>query len=205
MNMENKTAVSSNFSHFFNIGQVVDLEIKDGGRDRFQSHLVGLKKDNYLLIEQPSYGAFSLLHSRIFNRQQLIVRTIDDKVTGKVIGFRSTLEYRLEKPERLLAISYPQSVEIIELRNKPRILIYEPCKVYLEDQESPLSGLITDYSLLGCRIEVEMEETKATDVDIKISIEFKDPLTREDSRKTATIKSMRKQGGLIQLGLAFEN
>lgn len=201
--MEQKKLVSEEFSGYFHIGQIMDIQTDDDSKDRFQSQLVGVKENSYLLIEQPNLTRYGSLRDKMISKQKLIIRTIDEKMSGDIIGFRTVVNFKLFEPERLLAITYPSSVEIIELRKESRAIVQEPCIVMDAGNEKKQEGVITDLSKGGCRIEIKGGEDLSFNVNDKVNLSFTHPISKEDNQKTATIRSCRKQSSNFILGLSF--
>lgn len=200
--MDQRTTVSADFSHYFNLGQMLDIQIDDISKERFQTYLVGLKEGSYLLVEQPSVAKYGVLREKLLSRQELIIRSIDERLTGEIMGFRSTINYKLEKPDRLLVISYPGKIEVTGLRKESRIVVHTPCKI-TDSARNELEANIVDFSSGGCQLEIHEENPSLKQGDV-VEVVFTHPVGGEENNQTCEIRAVRKKRKLISYGVSFD-
>ena len=204
--MDKKNITSAdNLTRYFTLGQLMDVEIDDIDKRRFQCRLVGMKEGGYLLVEQPSLTKFRHLKDAIFNRQNVIVRTICENTTGDCLGFRSMVQYKIEHPDRLLFLSYPHSMQVHELRNESRMLVSVPASIADAQGEKKLEGVLTDFSSGGCRIDLKGLDESPFEIDDQVTVEFNHPVNNEEINNKAAVRSARKVGSSMSIGVAFSN
>lgn len=187
----------------FTIGQVLDIEIQDVSKNRFQSVLIGLKNDRYLLAELPNPAKYGDLREKMFTEQELIVRTICEKTTGECLGFKSFIRAKQKLPEPLLFLAFPPRVEIRELRSEKRLLVSQPAFVIVESMNAHIYGMIMDLSGSGCRFEFDdTQKIKLQKKDV-FHISFTHPETAMKIDCKAAVCSLRYFQNLVSVGLAF--
>lgn len=186
------------------IGQMLDIEIPDTTRTRFQSALVGMKDGKYLVAELPSLTRHGNLRDQLLERQQLIVRTICEKTTGECLGFKAFIQAKLNKPDQLMFLTYPTSVQIHELREEKRMLVLLEAKLVCNQGERVIFGNISDLSAGGCRFEYEMGPEPPLNRDDPAEICFEHPETgRIENRNVRVCSARGNQQGMMVLGMAF--
>jgi len=133
----------------FPIGTPLQIQI-DGFRERFKTSLVGIVRDEYLILETPE-PTLSLEKQRQFTQgSEVVVRCISK---GTVWGFKSTLERVISTPTRLLVIGAPRTAENHSLRAHQRIECLLPGQLLNGKEEC--SGMVLDISEEGCLIAVQ--------------------------------------------------
>jgi len=204
--MEKKNLTSAdNLARYFTLGQLMDVEIDDIDKRRFQCRLVGMKEGGYLLVEQPSLTKFGHLKDALFNRQNVIIRTICENTTGDCLGFRSMVQYKIEHPDRLLFLTFPHSMQVHELRAESRILVSVPASITDSKGEKTFKGVLTDLSSGGCRIDLEGFDESPFEVDEQVTVEFKHPVNSEEIKNKATVRSAKKAGNLMSICVSYSN
>lgn len=186
------------------MGQLLDIEVQDTGKARFQGPLVGMKEGRYLVTELPSAARHGNLRELLHDDQELIVRTICERTTGECLGFKSFVVSRLNVPDSLLFISFPPSVQIHELRTEKRVLVSEPATVMLDMSMPAIIGTLTDLSASGCRFEFEFTDRYPLKRDDNVEIEFVHPETSRQLRSKATVRSVRNFNNLVSVGMSFD-
>lgn len=188
----------------FTLGQVLDIEVPDAGRTRFQSPLLGMREGKYLLTELPSLTRHGNLRDQLVDRQQIIIRTICEKTTGECLGFKSSIQARLKHPDQLLFLSFPMSVQVHELREEKRMMLLLDAKLVFNQGERIIFGLLTDLSSGGCRFEYEAGAEAPPQRDDVAEICFEHPETGRVENRAISVRSVRAHQNLLRLGLAFE-
>ena len=86
------------------------------------------------------------MNSNFTTTEEVIVRYLH---SGEVLGFRSRVLEQIERPFRLTFLSYPTTVERLNLRKSERVSCTLPATLNIGDKV--LSGIVTDLSSGGCR------------------------------------------------------
>lgn len=193
-----------NISRKFVIGQILDIEVPDANRSRFQSPLVGMKDGKYLVTELPSLTRHGNLREQLLEKQLLIVRTLCEKTTGECIGFKSYIQAKLNKPDQLMFLSFPGSVQIHELREEKRMLVQLDAKLVCNQGERVIFGVLTDLSSGGCRFEYDMGSETPLGRDDEAEVCFEHPESGRIENRNVRICSVRSNQGLTVLGMAFQ-
>jgi c-di-GMP-binding flagellar brake protein YcgR len=188
----------------FALGQILDIELQDTGKVRFQSPLLGMREGKYLVTDLPSITRHGSLRDRLLDEQELIVRTICERTTGECLGFKSHIYARLKSPDALLFISYPPAVQVHELRSETRLLVYQRATLMLDELGQAISGLLTDLSASGCRFEVEEAERWQVKREERVNIEFVHPENGGLITKSGMVRSVRNQNNFLSVGMAFD-
>lgn len=202
--MEKDLVAKDIISRKFTLGQVLDIEVPDANRTRFQSPLVGMKEGKYLVTELPSLTRHGNLRDHLTERQQIIIRTICEKTTGECLGFKSYIQAKLKQPDQLMFISFPASVQIHELRDEKRMLVLLDAKLVCNQGERVIFGLLTDLSSGGCRFEYEPGSEALPVRDERAEICFEHPESGRIENRPVRMCSIRSHQNLTRVGLAFD-
>lgn len=202
--MEKDLTSKDVISRKFALGQVLDIEIPDVSRTRFQSPLLGMREGKYLLTESPSLTRHGNLRDQLVERQQIIIRTICEKTTGECLGFRSYVQARLKQPDQLLFLSFPASVHIHELRDEKRMVLLQEATLVFNQGERIIFGMLTDLSAGGCRFEYEAGAESPPAREDRAEISFEHPETGRMENRAVRICSVRNHQPLLRLGMAFD-
>jgi c-di-GMP-binding flagellar brake protein YcgR len=114
----------------------------------FRGVLVGLEPGEYLLVKTaiPREFESAILPGIHFN--------ITYHSQGLDFGFTSTLIETIERPYRLTFLSYPATVDSIDVRSQSRICCYIPSSAFLNN--NTIKGIVTDISPNGCRFVIRL-------------------------------------------------
>jgi hypothetical protein len=168
-----------------------------GDELKTKATLVGLIPETYLIINVPAIPG---ILPRLKEGNTITVKYIYD---GNVFGFHScTLSYML-KPDIVLFISYPMSVENINLRKVQRLECLLPVSVTFVEME--FNGVILDISTEGCRIcfEYSSHESIYIDVGQIIKLSIKIPGITYDLALNGTIRNFKKDRRVVEIGVEF--
>lgn len=187
----------------FALGQILDIELQDAARTRFQGPLLGMREGKYLVTDLPSVARHGTLRDRLIDEQELIVRTICERTTGECLGFKSSIYARLKSPDPMLFISYPPEVQIHELRSETRLMVYQRATLMLAELGQSIIGLLTDLSASGCRFEVEGADRWQVKRDEQVQIEFIHPESGRVQTRAGLVRSVRNQNNFLSVGMAF--
>ena len=115
----------------------------EGIKDRLSSFLIGMMPNSYLIINTPVMTGIEYLLSE---GKGLVLRYMH---LGEVYGFHSTVLRSITNPSKITFLSYPQQIEKINLRKKPRISCFIPASLNHEKDE--LKGVIKNLSTEGIK------------------------------------------------------
>lgn len=187
----------------FALGQLLDIEIQDVGKTRFQSPLLGMREGKYLVTDPPSLTKHGNLREKLVEDQELIVRTICEKTTGECLGFKSHIMMRLNVPDQLLFITFPPHVVVHELRQEKRMLVFLEAQITCANGDN-IAGTVIDLSSCGCRLELENNERLQFKREDHLTIEFKHPEDGRRLKHKALVRSVRNVGNLLSVGMSFQ-
>ena len=202
--MEKEPVTKESIARKFALGQILDIEVQDVGKTRFQGTLLGMKEGRYLVTDLPSLTQHGNLRDRLLDDQELIVRTICEKTTGECLGFKSYIHARLKVPDQLLFITFPPDVRIHELRNEKRLLVSLSATAQIVGRPELIRSTLTDLSAGGCRFEFMATEKNLMQRDTRVQIEFKHPESGQALSKPGTVRSVRYINDLCSVGMAFD-
>ena len=132
---------------------VVDVE---GIGERLESRLVGSDGQNFLLIITPKSDSSEKLRDQYYLGRAVVGRFLD---SGRVHGFRSHVRQALSRPNRLLFLSYPTSIEKVDLRSNQRFAAL--CSALLQEGSEKHPGVLLDISRGGCCFRARIPEDSA--------------------------------------------
>ena len=170
----------------------------DGSDERFKSHLVGLEPGQFLMLAMPRLDRG---RSQLIEGLGLILRYV---YAGSVYGFRARLQGHIMNPFPLLFLSYPPSVETLNLRKKHRVTCRIPATAQLS--ETRLEGVILDISASGCRLSARPADAAALDpIQLGDEITLNFPLIGFEGDRTfvGRVRNISQSKEGIIIGLEF--
>lgn len=180
------------------LGCQVSIQI-EGMRGRLTSYLVGMLINSYLIIETPS---IALIGSLLPVGKSVVVRYL---YLGEVFGFHSTVLGYITSPFKVIFLSYPEAIEKISLRKKPRISCYIPASLSYRDLE--LQGIIENINSGGCKFTTQdVERPEAQQISIEDEIQLSFPLFGLEGIKEfhGIIRNKNCDSKRIELGVEFD-
>jgi hypothetical protein len=146
------------------------FQIKFEGLGTAQTNLIGMNAGKFLICERPP---ISDIWSKLYQKNHAIVRYI---FTGRIYSFSCTLLELIKNPYRLSILSYPETVEVINLREHERISCNINAEVTVGNRLH--EGIIANISWRGCSFEVERTDENLPQLrvneEILIAIHFKE-------------------------------
>jgi hypothetical protein len=124
------------------------LQIQFEGLGSSRSRLIGIDDGSFLIIQTP---AITEIWSKRYEKNHCIVRYL---FAGKVFAFRCTLLAVIKDPCRLSILSYPESVENINLRKHERTSCIIAAEVNIGGRT--YEGIVSDISIGGCSFEFNL-------------------------------------------------
>ena len=183
-----------------NIGFSCEVLIEiEGIRKRIKSRLIGIAPKSYLIVETPkSTGIRKLL----LNDTPVLIRYV---YSGKIYGFRSYIIGKVNVPRQITFLSYPESIEKINLRKHERLNCSIPATIGFNEVD--LRGVISDLSRSGCRFNLKMDENfSGNPFQIEDIVKLSFPLVgKEDDQKIdGVVKNMNYNNDAISFGIEFD-
>ncbi len=174
------------------------LQVQFEGLGSSRSRLVGMEPGNFLIILTPPIAN---LGSKLYQKNHGIVRYL---FSGRVYAFRSTLLSIIKERYRLSILTYPTSIENINLRKHERISSLIAAEMRVKGQLH--EGIISDISNGGCSFEFNKSDQRAFPElqvldEVVISM-----LLKETSNATvfnATVRSVRMDNENMMAGIQF--
>lgn len=149
------------------IGTKIALEFA-GLDERVGSILVGMSPESYLIL----YAQLSQGAKKKAKRKNVVTGRY--VFQGTVFGFKSQILDHIMYPASLLFLSFPPTVEVLELRREPRVPCLFPGRVNVGAVSA--GGLVTDMSPSGCRLEVKKSAATVDDSifspGLRVQLEF---------------------------------
>lgn len=180
------------------LGCQVSIQV-EGMKERLTSYLVGMLLNSYLIIKTPSIVGIGDLFP---TGGSVVVRYI---YLGEVFGFRSTVLGSTTLPFKIIFLSYPEAIEKINLRKKPRISCYIPASLSYRDLE--LKGIIENINSDGCKFTTQdAENPEAQLISIEGDIQLSFPLFGLEGIKEfhGIIRNKNCDSKRIELGIEFK-
>lgn len=133
------------------VGTRLSMDI-NGFERKLTSAVVGYSRGRFVLVNLPAVPENNRdhLYQSLYPENAVTVRYLHD---GSVAGFRCQVVKYVTFPYPLLFLSYPQRLEIFDLRKHKRAPCFSPVVLRRGDRES--FGILTDLSMGGCRICVD--------------------------------------------------
>jgi len=178
------------------LGIVLRIQLR-GMKDTWNSTLVGMARNRYLISEIPAIpGLWVKLHQV----NNIIVRYLHD---GKVYGFYSTLVGEMSEPFRLAFLSYPEDIEIVNLRQSQRAPCLIPALISMNGASH--QGAFTDISEGGCSFLFDQSNSSGAGVAVGEEILFSVRFIGSSEVKSikAIVKNIRLADKRTSIGTQF--
>ena len=120
--------------------------------------LAGMISDEYLMIR---VSAIPGILSRLQEDDLIAVRYV---YAGNVYGFNSTIVNYIQKPALIVFLTYPATVETVNLRNAQRVECLFPATV--KTDRGDYKAVIVDISQGGCRVCLDHSASESSSFDI---------------------------------------
>jgi c-di-GMP-binding flagellar brake protein YcgR len=147
------------------------LRVQFMGIGSSRSRLIGVDPGNYLIIQTPPLVDIA---SKRHEKNHVIVSYL---YYGRVYAFRCTLLLLVKEPYRFALLSYPESLENINLRKHERISCIIVAEVRAHNQS--YEGIVSDISMGGCSFEFNRSDQRGFPVlnvqeEIIVSLQLKE-------------------------------
>lgn len=178
-------------------GTMLQVQVK-GVKGKALSSLIGKEKGRYLIVHTPSIPGFL---SKLRKGNQVIIRYVHE---GIVFGFQCTLIHFIDAPFRISFLSYPESVQTLNLRSHKRISCFLPVSAKIGDVI--YEGVLLDLSMSGCGFHYltqELDDIRNIDKGESISFTLQLIGTPNELTIDATVRSIRLDTNKIVIGAQF--
>ncbi|TVM17347.1 hypothetical protein DPQ33_09190 [Oceanidesulfovibrio indonesiensis] len=170
----------------------------EGEKARFKSAYYGQKPEEFLIIQMPGIPG---IREKLLNGSGLVIRYF---VSGRVYGFKAHSMGHVVRPCPLIFLSYPHSVESLNLRQNERVNTFLDAQGTIDDVT--MQGVILDLSAGGCMLMVNRSTGVSwpnLDPGQIIHLEFALGKNEEPLRILSQTISARKDPERIRLGIKF--
>lgn len=164
-----------------------------------RSVFVGMEVDKYVILSLPRVADFQDL---LYPGNLAVVRYIS---AGKVYGFETKiLGLFYKKPVRALYLVYPPQVEILNLRQVPRVDCYLPARAACHQNE--IKGAVLDIGPHGLRFgstQCHEGQLAAIKVDDPVVVSCQLPGLAEAQDLPCVVRNINIGQPMTTIGLAF--
>lgn len=163
--------------------------------------LVGIISSEYLIIQVPAIPG---ILDKLSEGAPVTVRYV---YAGNVYGFASIIQAYTLKPTLLAYITYPDSVESINLRKTKRLQCLLPVELRIPGTNAlSFQGVVLDISAGGCRLNIEYNPGAPPVVDVGHGIEVRFQLigNSEEQVISGKIRNLKKGNDLAEIGMEFD-
>ena len=183
------------------IGTPVQIEI-EGIENRFNSVFIGSSQNDFLIFKTPASGHIFSIRTNTFAGQKMVIRFL---ASGTVYGFQAHLIEAVTSPEKLMFVSYPDTMASHNLRILKRVECFLPAKVALNQKEYP--GIVIDLSEMGCRLSANSGGADPLPADIigDITMRLLLPGLEQELNITGTPRNIERSGKIITVGMKFQD
>ncbi len=170
----------------------------EGEKARFKSSYYGQKPEEFLIIQMPGIPG---IREKLLNGSGLVIRYL---VGGRVYGFKAHSMGHVVRPCPLIFLSFPQSVESLNLRQSERVNTFLDAQGTIDDVT--MHGVILDLSAGGCMLLVNRTtgtSWPSLEPGQIIHLEFSLGKNEESITILSQTISARKDPDRIRLGIKF--
>jgi c-di-GMP-binding flagellar brake protein YcgR len=163
-----------------------------------RSTVIGTEKGVCLICSTPAIPG---LWAKLRDHDQVIVRYLHK---GAVYGFRCTLVELMNGPFGLMILSYPDNIELIELRKHDRIPCMIPASIKLNGVT--FKGLVRDLSMEGCGMALStISEDRLFELSLPIEVSLCLQILGSPINVSGKVVNVGKYHGKITLGSRFKD
>ena len=192
--MSSKKSINKSQRLFIELGTSLGLECGTTPGTAISSELIGMRVGSYLIVRlsrsSPDIGTPG-------SDEKLLVKYLG---SGEVFGFTTRVILRLDQPDRLLFLEYPETVNSFNVRAHERTECFLPVEVSLGG--ATFRGMVTNINFQGCLC--IMDNYSAPDPSEEEAIEVHFPLDSNTPLSLrGEIRSIGKKPSRISLGIRF--
>ncbi len=181
----------------------IQVQMQLEGLGQAKANFIGMADGEFLILKTPP---FQEIGSKLYQKNHVIIRYFH---AGSVYGFRCTLIGLIKEPCRISILSYPETIECLNLRKHERIDCLVKGTIHLAGvSEESFRGIVYDISLGGCGLKLKQEESQECP-KIEIggkAVLFLEVRGREEPMAfQSVIRRVQQDREVILLGLEFEH
>lgn len=182
------------------VGAKALVELQGVG-GRFNSQILGWEPGKFVILKLPANHE---LLQNLYVNKAIVVRYIH--CGGQVRGFKSAVQGIVYAPHRVLFLSFPASIETIELRKGTRVDCTIPAT--LEVSDASFKALLINISNGGCKVSLGRGQDGlqlSTLVGSEVNCSFKLLESPETMRLNGVIKKMSTSNEIVRCGIQFSD
>jgi hypothetical protein len=164
-----------------------------------KSKLIGIEKDEFLIIKAPEKSSNS--GHDLSQVDELVIKSL---YRGTIYAFRSKVLNIVTSPQKLVFIEYPQRIEHHELRKHKRYKCNMPA---IADMDGFNDGVIKNISRGGCLCSVDLPDAGeiplAQFLSRLLPIKCKFPGSEDEMQFVGEIRNTRKNNQSVGVGVQF--
>jgi c-di-GMP-binding flagellar brake protein YcgR len=122
------------------------LQVQVEGQGMAHSRLIGVDPGQFLIVKTPPIAEIA---TQLYEKNHIVVRYFS---SGWVHAFRCTLLSMIKEPTRLSILSYPESIEKINIRKHDRVDCNIPAEAMIGS--SRYGGIIGNISAGGLSLSI---------------------------------------------------
>ncbi len=178
------------------LGNELNMQI-EGMEEKFKSVLIGIEAPNYLIVRMQIPSRF---RNQIDEGTSFLVRYV---YLGNLYGFKSKSMGSIESPYKLTFLSYPDTIESLDIRKAQRVSCFIPAVLKLDKTE--YRGLIMEISKSGTRFSVNANKDIVYSVKINDPVKVTFPLLGFEGSHDfkGEIKSINRDSAGLSFGIQF--
>lgn len=191
-------------------GMPVDFQLTfPNTTKRVRSEFIGADGRKILIFKFPDEKKYGPLRDGLYTDANIVVRMVIEE-SGEIIAFKGKVRAITMSPVHAVWVSFPDSVQIQNLRAEKRAQIRVPCELNgLHTTISPehrarlAIGMVMDISASGCRVGVK-RKTKDKIEDKNVYLHIKGPGSDSDFNIKSEIMNVRMDEMNFYYGLRFD-
>lgn len=177
------------------LGMILQVQIEKLGMA--QSRLIGLDPGQFLIVKTPPIAEIA---TQLYEKNHVVVRYFS---SGWVHAFRCTLLSLIKEPARLAILSWPESIEKINIRKHDRVDCNIPVVALIQGKN--YGGVVKNISTGGLAMEIDK---KIDETLPQVSIHDVISLTiyRDGGQTTAfktVVRNIKMDRAVMLIGVEF--
>ncbi len=180
------------------VGIEIVLEI-EGIEIKLHSFITGIHHGQYIMIECPKMTG---IDTKLYGGN--IVKVIYLH-SGKIYVFQAKILNFIKIPSRLIFLSYPESVEIRQLRKEQRVNCFLVASVRGVNQTAEYSGMVIDISIKGCKFVTTnpLRSLQPLQSGNKMELLLEFPGSKDAVFFPGELRSITQEGSRTSIGIEF--
>lgn len=174
-----------------------------GVRAKMKLALIGYVAGDFLLLQYPDPSRWGDKYDVLREGYDLIVRVLAEDDLGAVVAFKSQILPAVTRPIKMLAISYPRTIQKQPLRAERRLPTKLMAKVRYGTQM--LAGQLLDISVHGCRVRLVDPIQNATFKGQQMTIMVENANKSELFKLLGVVCNQKEESGLWSVGIKLDD